>query len=131
MTEAEELRLAVDNFIQERIDTVPHLEALLLLWNARPQSWFCEDIAKALFIDTKAAKLVLHDLVRQKLAQIPESAQTESFSFCPSGTSESLMAAVTEAYRRDLIRITRMIHSKPAAAVREFARAFRFTKEQE
>ena len=34
-------------------------------------------------------------------------------------------------YRKELIRISRLIHSKPPAAVREFAKAFRFKKERE
>jgi hypothetical protein len=29
----------VDQFLLEQIDTVPHLEALLFLWNSRPQPW--------------------------------------------------------------------------------------------
>jgi hypothetical protein len=37
----------------------------------------------------------------------------------------------TEAvYRRQIVRISTLIHSKPSSAVRDFARAFRFTKEK-
>ena len=41
------------------------------------------------------------------------------------------MAAVDTTYRRELIRVSRLIHSKPSAAVREFARAFRLKKERD
>lgn len=35
-SEAEE---AGHHFILEQIESVPHLEALLLAWNSRPQAW--------------------------------------------------------------------------------------------
>ena len=42
-------RAAVDRFIMEAIDTVPHLEALLLLWrNQKP--WSAADMVKALYL---------------------------------------------------------------------------------
>jgi len=36
---------------------------------------------------------------------------------------------VDETYRREVVRVSTLIHSKPSSPVRDFARAFRFTKE--
>jgi hypothetical protein len=36
---------------------------------------------------------------------------------------------VDATYRRELVRISSMIHSKPSPAVRQFARAFRLKKD--
>jgi hypothetical protein len=36
---------------------------------------------------------------------------------------------VEKTYRRELLRISRMIHSKAPSSVREFARAFKFKKD--
>ena len=120
----------VDQFLLDQIDTVPHLEALLLLWNSRPKEWSVEDMAKALFLPAEAAKEILEDLVRQRLvAHI--SGSYESFRYESQPDKDQLIAAVDSTYRKELVRISRLIHSKPSAAVREFARAFRIKKDRE
>jgi predicted ArsR family transcriptional regulator len=118
----------VDQFLRETIDTVPHLEALLLLWNSRPKQWTTEDMAKRLFVSADAAKEILDDLVRQRLIVAdPDGA----YRYEEARERDRLLQAVDMTYRRELIRVSRLIHSKPSAAVRAFARAFRFKKEGE
>jgi hypothetical protein len=121
-------REAVDRFIMEEIDTVPHLEALLLLWrNQKP--WSTAEMGKALYVSDEAAEKVLQDLVRRSLATLTPG-DVDLYSY-DSGAQQKnhLLRLLDEAYRRDLIRITRMIHGKASPAVREFARAFRFKKD--
>lgn len=120
----------VDRFLLEQIDTVPHLEALLLLWNSRPKEWLVEEMASSLYLAPEAAKNILDDLVRRGLASGITGA-TERFRYESESEKDQLMLAVDAAYRQELIRITRLIHSKPSAAVRAFARAFRIKKERE
>jgi len=120
----------VDKFLLEQIDSVPHLEALLLLWNSRPKEWVVEEMAKSLYLSTEDAKNILNDLARQGLISAITGA-TESFRYDPESHRSPLISAVDAAYRRELIRITRLIHSKPSAAVRAFARAFRIKKERQ
>lgn len=119
---------AVDRFITEKIKTVPHLEALLLLWSTRPKPWTAQDLAPRLYVDSETAGLILMDLVTEGLATdaggVPKQCR------CNAGLGE-LLKALEIAYRTDLIRISDLIHSKPSSAVREFARAFRFKKERE
>ena len=123
-----ELNREVVDFIQDEIDTVPHLEALLLLWTTRPRVWTAEDMAKAIFVDFATGQKVLQDLVRQGLAGTPSA---DSFTYALGNPEkDKLIAATDEVYRRNLVRIARMIHSKTAAPVREYARAFRFRKDQ-
>ena len=43
---------------------------------------------------------------------------------------QNILKQVEATYRRELVRVANMIHSKAPAAVREFARAFRFTKDR-
>ena len=54
-----------------------------------------------------------------------------SFPLRAGADKDELIAAVDSAYRKELIRISRLIHSKPSAAVREFARAFRIKKDRD
>ena len=121
----------VDEFILEHIDTVPHLEALLLLRNSRPKEWTVEEMASALYVSSGTARTILQSLTRRGLLvagrETPERFRYESLS----SKRDRLVEAVDARYRKDLIRISRMIRSKASPGVREFAQAFRFTKERE
>lgn len=123
------LRQQVDEFLREEIDTIPHLEALLLAWNGRPRQWTVEEMAAQLYVDVGKTRNILQDLVRRDLlAMIPEAPEQYGYK---SGERDALIQAVESTYRKELIRISRMIHSKAAPGVREFAQAFRFTKDRE
>jgi predicted ArsR family transcriptional regulator len=124
------IRKAVDQFILNEIESVPHLEALLLLWNTRPKQWPVDEMAKALYVSPETAQRIMQELARRGL--VATQTEPERYSYVPqSDDKDTLMSAVDEIYRRELVRISRMIHGKAPSAVREFARAFRFTKEKE
>jgi len=116
-------------FIVDKIDTVPHLEALLLLWKTRPQSWSVSDVGARLYIIDDAARRLLEDLVRNGLIAADEKGQDFRYGG-GSETTDRLVNRVNEVYRTQLVRVSTMIHSKASAAVRDFARAFRFTKDR-
>lgn len=118
----------VDRFILDEIDSVPHLEALLLLWNSRPQSWSDEEMGERLYLENSAAMAILEDLQRRGLVAVV-SGDSGRFRY-ESSERNGLVSAVEAAYQRDLIRISTMIHRKAPQAVLDFARAFRFTKER-
>jgi len=128
---AEESPQHVDRFILEYIDSVPHLESLLLLWNDRPATWTSAALAGRLYVSPEVARRILQDLVQHDLiATVPGT----SNEYCYESKSEErdrLLAAVDVTYRRELVRVSTLIHSKASSAVREFAKAFRFKKEQE
>lgn len=131
MTEEDRVRKAVDEFISEEIDTVPHLEALLILWNSRPREWPACEIARALYISEDAARTLLQDLSRRSLA-LQLSAAEEKFCYrSVSEDRDALLRSVDAIYRREVVRVSNMIHAKAPSSVREFARAFRFIKEKE
>lgn len=130
MMEEERVRKAVDEFIAEQVDTVPQLEGLLILWNSRPKEWPPAEMARALYVSPDAAQRILQDLARRGLIAVVQ--QPERYFYQQqSEEKESIIRALDSIYRREIIRISTMIHSKASAAVREFARAFRFTKERE
>jgi DNA-binding MarR family transcriptional regulator len=67
MTDPAAVENAVYNFVLDQIETVPHLEALLLLWNSRPQPWTVENLAKRLYVSTNIVNSLLEDLKRRGL----------------------------------------------------------------
>jgi hypothetical protein len=114
-------------FILDHIDSVPHLEALLLLWNSRPTCWSTVNLCARLYVKEEESRRILSDLVRAGFAA--EGAQPQEFCYSSkSPETDQLVAGVDAIYRRQIVRISDMIHSK---AVRDFARAFRFTKERD
>jgi len=118
-------------FIYENIDSVPHLEALILVWNSRPVGWTEEELTSRLYIPREQVGAVLRDLIRLRIVQeIPGNPPRCSY-FPRSEEQDELMHRIDHAYRRDLVRISTMIHSNASSPVREFARAFRFTKDRE
>jgi predicted ArsR family transcriptional regulator len=129
MNNREDERAVVDRFLLEQIETVPHLEALLLLWTRRPRAWFVDEMAKALFLTPEATRDILDNLARKRL--IVSEGEAGSYRYQPDQHNDRHLSQVDSAYRHELVHITRLIHSKPPAAVREFAKAFRLKKERE
>ena len=118
-------------FIHDNLDSVPHLESLILLWNSRPVGWTEEDLSSRLYIPPEQVRSVLRDLMRLQIVQ-EVSGQPLRYSYLPgSAEQDDLMVGIDNAYRRDLVRISTMIHSKASSPVREFAKAFRFKKDRE
>ena len=122
---------AVYSLVLDQIESVPHLEALLLLWNSRPQPWTVENLSKRLYISTEVVNFLLEDLLRRRLVAVVPG-PTGGYAYeSASVDQDQLMSSLDLTYRRETVRISTMIHSKPSSSVREFARAFRFTKERE
>jgi hypothetical protein len=118
-------------FIHDHLDSVPHLETLILFWNSRPVGWTEEELASRLYVPPEQVTEVLRDLVRLQIIQEQPGSPVKYSYFPRSEEQNELMRLVDTVYRRDLVRISTMIHSKASSAVREFARAFRFRKERE
>lgn len=118
-------------FIDQQIDSVPHLEALILLWNSRPVGWTPDELSSRLYLPPERAAEVLRDLLRLEIAQEIPGTPTKFSYFPHSKEQDDLMHEIDIAYRRDLVRISTMIHEKASSPIREFARAFRIRKDKE
>jgi hypothetical protein len=127
--ERAQLPADVARFIENQIDSVPHMEALLLLWECSPETWTAEQLASRIYMRADHASQILHDLARRQLAR-PTSEAPARFAYDGAwDEGVGLMARVAEAYRRHLVLVAQMIHSKASGAIREFARAFEIKKE--
>lgn len=115
----------VDQFILEEIESVPHLEALLLIWNNRPRPWSVEEMAAALYVPPDTAGAILQQLQQKGFV----ASESDRYIYDPAPTRNGLLQELDRTYRRELVRVSRMIHSKGSPAVREFARAFKLKKD--
>jgi len=114
-------------FIERRIDSVPHMEALLLLWEDSARQWTDAQIAARVYVSDEQARLLLNDLARSGLI----AATPQGFAYNPTWDETPLMGDVARAYREHLVQVSRLIHAKSTSrAVRDFARAFEFKPEE-
>jgi Fic family protein len=124
--------LATDvlEFLAEQIDSVPHLEALLLLYKQTAEQWTVERTAARLYVSADTADRILRDLERRKLVSKSLDDQTTVYAYDPSwDETGQLMERVAMTYRSHLTAVSAFIHSKASQSVLEFARAFKFKKD--
>ena len=114
-------------FIAERIDSVPQLEALLLLWENAQRSWTEDELAARIYVSRAAAAQILQSLQRQNLVTSESARYQYNPQWDPTG---QVMPEVAAAYRRHLVQLATFIHSRASTAVREFARAFDLKKDR-
>jgi hypothetical protein len=113
-------------FILRFIDSVAHLEALLLL-RANPQTaWGVLATAQRLYTTEKQAAEVLAQLCAEGLI-ICEN-DLYRYHGQPSETL-AMIDRLAESYAKQLIPITNLIHGKPRR-IRQFADAFKFRKDR-
>jgi hypothetical protein len=115
----------VQNLISDVIDSVGTLEMLLLLYRRPEREWFCDDVAGEMRVERDWVQSQLLTLVRAGLF-CESGRQTRSYRYYPA--SMELNAAVAELARTYATRsptVISFIHSRPAAALRRFADAFR------
>jgi hypothetical protein len=121
----------VYRFILNQIDSVPQMEALLLVWESRPKKWIESELAERLYISADVVRNIMQELVRRRLLAGDTQAARQYFYESKSEELDGLIEAVAATYRRDLVRVSTFIHTKTSSAVRDFAKAFKFTKERD
>lgn len=125
MDEKSPLRQEIDRFLLAEIDSIPHLEAVLLIWKSRPSDWSVDDLSHSLYVPLDRARAIAYDL-RYRGVVVD---QGDRFCYNPAYRHDRMIPEVDQAYRRELVRITNLIHSKASPAVRDFARAFRLKRD--
>jgi hypothetical protein len=111
-------------FILRYIDSVAHLEALLLLRANAEATWDIATIARRLYATEQQTAEVLTQLCADGLL----SCESEHYRFAgQSDEQRSLIERLAVSYSKQLIPITNMIHGK-TRRIRQFADAFKFRK---
>jgi hypothetical protein len=124
-----EIPAHVRRFLEENIDTVPQLETLLMMYEKPDHGWPIADVALRNYIDESRATDTLNALQRRGLVIAQES--PPRFRFSPASDEvRALVAELAVCYQRKLSAVTELIHAKPSASVKEFARAFDLKKDR-
>ena len=115
----------VRQFALQHIDSIAHMEALLLLWREPQQTWAAENVATRLYVDVTTATAVMERLHVLGLAQKDRDLYRYG---CSSSTTHDLVSRLAALYATHLIPVTNLIHSKRDSRIREFADAFKLRK---
>jgi hypothetical protein len=114
------------DFLSRHIESVPELEALLILSEQTQQPWNEPALAARVYVSLAGARLILEGLQRRKLV----SQSPEGFRFAPADEAQrALVARVAHTYRTNLVAVANFIHRKAPGSVMEFARAFDLKKD--
>lgn len=111
-------------FILRYIDSVAHLEALLLLRANAETTWDTATIAQRLYTTEQQATEVLTQLCADGLLACENDRYRYEKQSAENAATINQLAA---SYTKQLIPITNMIHGKPRR-IRQFADAFKFRK---
>jgi hypothetical protein len=115
------------DFLVRRIDSVPHLEALLLLWESPDVAWTEVKVASRVYVSRDRAREILQDLARHGF--IAKVTGKDGYLYQPGWDEQQLMSRVAATYRQHLVHVTSFIHAKAGSgSVHEFARAFQFKR---
>jgi hypothetical protein len=116
-------------FLEANIDTVTQLETLLMMREEGDRRWLIADVASRNYTSEQRATETLNALLRRGLVSAEES--PPRFQFNPTKDEvRALVAELARCYQRNLLLVTELIHAKPSASVREFARAFDLKKDR-
>lgn len=117
-------------FIVDHLHTVPHLEAVLLIWQNEATPWTAELLASRIYVSPGVGRQILEDLHRVGIVR-PSGTAEGTYAYEPGWDSHrQLLGRLADLYRRQLVQVTKLIHSRGSSSVREFARAFQIKKDQ-
>jgi predicted ArsR family transcriptional regulator len=91
-------RVDVYEFVLENFDSVPQMEALILLWNSRPVSRTREELASRLYVPLKQVEELLRDLVRTELIEESKARPTKYSYFPKSEEQNEPLHSLDSAY---------------------------------
>lgn len=124
-----ELPEEVSRFIDRYIDSVEALEVLLLLQREPAQEWTGGGVASTLHIGSIAADNHLAKLCSYNLLDV-RVGNDLYYWFNPRPPHVARAArALGDAYAEQRLSILKLVLQRPAGPVRDFARAFRLTKD--
>ncbi|WP_298232479.1 hypothetical protein [uncultured Azohydromonas sp.] len=115
-------------FILTSVPSVPFLEALLLLRGRPDHAWSVAEVARALYVPEATAAGVVQALRDVGLVE-PDAADAQLLHYGPRDAALAAMVdRLAEAYRVDLIGVTKLIHDRVQKNATRFADAFRLRK---
>lgn len=117
----------IRDFILNFVDSIAHIEALMLLRRDPEISWDAASLAARLYISVDDAKRVLEELGARGLLMV----NNEVYRYgCASPELKAMVDRLARIYAAQLIAVTNLVHAKTSSRIKQFADAFRLRKEK-
>jgi hypothetical protein len=118
----------VELFIQQHIESLAQLEALLLLRQDPTRDWDAGELAKALYTSPDICATLLADLQGRGLLASPAASR---YRYQPTDENLHRIVGQLEAiYQQRRVAVITQIYSKPVSNVQTFADSFRLRREK-
>lgn len=124
---------AVKSFIHDKIESVEHLEILLLLHAQAERTWSAEEVVASLRNELESARIRLADLAQKRLLAVDLQGQTGTASpryrYAPVGPLAAAVDKLAATYSMRRVTVIQLIFSKPLDRIQVFADAFKLRKD--
>lgn len=131
MKQEESIPDDIRRFVLTSIPSVAFIEALLLLHAEPARPWDAQRLAARLYISDDSAAQLLAALSRAHFVT-EEAAEAGGARFrydAGSAKHQEMMDRLADSYARNLVEITRLIHSTLERKAQMFAEAFKWHKD--
>ena len=118
----------VYRFILNQIDSVPQMEALLLLWENRPKQWSENEIAARLYVGVDVVRNIMQELLRRRLIAASTDSPKLFWYETKPGDGDRVIEAVAATYRYTWFARRRLFIPKRLPRCADFAQAFQNLK---
>ncbi|HEY2386482.1 MAG TPA: DUF5985 family protein [Candidatus Binatia bacterium] len=116
-------------FIAAQITSIDQVELLLLLRQEAQTAWTADAVSQVLRIEPSWAARRLEDL-RERRMLVVDTSNPPAYRFQPLDRElDSDIAELARAYAERRVRIIELIYAAPSTAIRTFAAAFRFRRD--
>jgi hypothetical protein len=120
----------IRRFILTSIDSVPHLEAILLLCCDPKTPWDAKMMAQSLYISEKKAEEILGNLAASGFTTPTSQETPATYQFKPASPAlQEILTRLRDIYAKNLVEVTNLIHSKTSKQAQELGDAFKWQKE--
>jgi hypothetical protein len=119
----------IASFVLEKIDSVGHLELLLLLRSTPNRSWSVRELAARLYItEQQTTELIVrlwtHGFITSQAGEPP------LYQYHPTSIEiRNKVDRLAELYAKHSLPLTNLIYAKPKIRVQQFADAFKIRKD--
>lgn len=121
------LPLDIKSFLIESIDSVAHLEVLLMLFSNPGKVWSADNVSKESRSNITAATLQLEGLARNGLLK---STDSKSYIFEPTDPQiKDIVKRLFDLYHDSPVAVVTCIYEKPTDKLKGFADAFKLKKD--
>jgi hypothetical protein len=129
---SEAIPTEIKRFILTSIDSVPHLEAILLFRRHLQEEWDAKALAQRLYIPEKKAAEILAELNGGGFIAVRQDGPLLLYHYQPrSAELKELIDQLADIYVKHLVEVTNLIHFKINKQAQQLGDAFKWQKEKD